>query len=758
MARRNLIEILINSKDNASRGIQNVIATLGNLGNAFVGLQAVQGVITNLAREAIDFAKGAASFENIEMAFRNIADASGQSADSILRDFQRMSGGMVSQEDAMKNYNLAASLIGTNFANQLPAAMGTLSKVAAATGESMDYMMGSLIRGVGRLSPAILDNLGIQVNLTEAYEEWADANERTVDGMSKSEQQAAVMAKVVELLGVNTANIPDVADSAAGALARFNAQVENAKITLGKAFLPVIAPVAELLNDVMTPAVNWIAEILGSKLTPVLVKAAEWVNIFTNQIADGGTPLDGIGALLYSLNNLFGEQYPIIGKVSKAFGHFEDILKVSGKPLQAIRAGLYSLVRGTPIEPYFLSITRIMQSLFQAFYKAGQIIGPALVDAWGQMKGPLGTMFSALTGLGGEGAIGFADIIQNVLAPAIVSVATWIAEKAVPAITDLVIWIAEKVPPAIAEAKRWFQEEFLPAVQNAFTWVKENVIPVAEQLRDVLIEKVVPAVGDLVTIIRDDILGTMQTWKERGDTVIDAMTKVGEYLAEKLSPIVEEAARIWGEILFPALQDIWQFIDTTLMPVVEAFRDVFVAIGELAFRAIAAIWENHLKPALDELWVLLKDKLGLEGDKFALVWERIKDAMEGLKEPLSKVVTKLGELASGIRNVELPDWMMGHSPSPWQVWLEGVAGAMGELSNNAIPGVDSALRGMKAPDLGTPRLGMPALATAAAGAAGAAATTNNNLQITVLADNGKQMFDEIETEAQRRGLKFTEVG
>jgi len=162
MPRTNTIEIVIKGEDRASGVLKKIGGAVGTLGKAAMyglGALAAAGGVAGaaMAKLAID----AAPLEGIEKAFEGIAEASGKSADEMLRALEKGSAGMIAQRDLMKSYNLAAQLVGDQFANQLPEAMGYLGKVAAATGEDMGFMMDSLVRGVGRLSPMILDNLGI---------------------------------------------------------------------------------------------------------------------------------------------------------------------------------------------------------------------------------------------------------------------------------------------------------------------------------------------------------------------------------------------------------------------------------------------------------------------------------------------------------------------------------------------------------------------------------------------------------------------
>jgi hypothetical protein len=182
----------------------------------------------------------------------------------MLAAMQESSAGMITQRDLMEKYNLAAQLVSDTFANQLPNAMGYLGKVAAGTGEDMGYMLDSLVRGVGRLSPMILDNLGIQVDLASAYEAFAPTIGKTVGELSKQEQQTALMNQVMEKLAENTANMPEVMGTAAAGVAALGVQIKDLKAGIGLALQPALVALLTPLND------------LAAKYGP---KVIEWATI-----------------------------------------------------------------------------------------------------------------------------------------------------------------------------------------------------------------------------------------------------------------------------------------------------------------------------------------------------------------------------------------------------------------------------------------------------------------------------------------------
>lgn len=263
----------------ATKGLKGLGKVLGGVaaGGALVGTALVGGAALAggaMLKMAID----AAPLQGIQSAFEGITEASGESGDVMLAALQKGSAGMITQRDLMAKYNLAAQLVSDTFANQLPNAMGYLSKVAAGTGEDMGYMMDSLVRGVGRLSPMILDNLGIQVDLSEAYEAFAPTIGKVASELTKQEQQTALMNQVMEKLAINTAAMPEVTGTAATAFAAMGTQIKDLKDGIGLALQPVLLALLNPLNDLAQKygprVIEW-AKIAGTWLGENLPIAIE---------------------------------------------------------------------------------------------------------------------------------------------------------------------------------------------------------------------------------------------------------------------------------------------------------------------------------------------------------------------------------------------------------------------------------------------------------------------------------------------------
>lgn len=114
-----------------------------------------------------------------------------------------LTNGLVSDFALKKAYALMSSfnLPMENFGKT----MQMVNAMAMRTGQDAAFLTDSYARGISRLSPAILDNLGIQINLTDEYERYRQVSGKVNGELTKETKQrivdAAAMRKMKDALG-----------------------------------------------------------------------------------------------------------------------------------------------------------------------------------------------------------------------------------------------------------------------------------------------------------------------------------------------------------------------------------------------------------------------------------------------------------------------------------------------------------------------------------------------------------------------------
>jgi len=287
--------ILTYLEDKASPGLEGIKGKVSGLGSSLggitkgalkagaVGIAAVGTAAAAAGAALLKMASDAAPIQGIKGAFQ----ALNKDADQALATLRKGSLGMVSDADLMRQYNEAVQLVGKSFADDLPEAMQYLNKISASTGQDMGYLIDSLTTGIGRLSPQILDNLKIQVDATAANETYALSIGKAASELTKEEQQAALMAQVLEKLKANTASLPDVTDNATTSMAQLKTTFQNVKDGVGLALVPALSsllkPLAGLAQDA-APKVIAVAEKLGAWLGENIPKAVDALGVIWNKV------------------------------------------------------------------------------------------------------------------------------------------------------------------------------------------------------------------------------------------------------------------------------------------------------------------------------------------------------------------------------------------------------------------------------------------------------------------------------------------
>ncbi|EFB31717.1 hypothetical protein HMPREF0971_01997 [Segatella oris F0302] len=129
---------------------------------------------------------------------------------------------------------------------------------AQQTGQSLDYMVDSIVTGLGRKSPMILDNLGLSA---------AEIKEQT----AKTGDFMKGVAKIVEN---NLAQAGETYISAADRAAQRTVALENAQRSLGEALLPIKEEFSDVYGQIQIGAIKSIKYLIEHRDTLVLLTKA----------------------------------------------------------------------------------------------------------------------------------------------------------------------------------------------------------------------------------------------------------------------------------------------------------------------------------------------------------------------------------------------------------------------------------------------------------------------------------------------------
>jgi hypothetical protein len=219
------------------RGIQQVDSKLketskmfGNLGQA-IGAAFAVSQIQAFASEAI---KMGSQLETVRKGFERFGDI------STLGELRKATRGLVTDLDLMK-----VAVQAGNFGipiQQMGQLLEFAARRAAETGQSVDYLVESIVTGIGRKSPLILDNLGISaVALKEKF-----------GGAALEAQSIADVAKAVgEIASAELGKMGEATDTAADKMLRLATSWDNFKARFGEAVAPAVTGVLDFISGAL---------------------------------------------------------------------------------------------------------------------------------------------------------------------------------------------------------------------------------------------------------------------------------------------------------------------------------------------------------------------------------------------------------------------------------------------------------------------------------------------------------------------------
>ena len=226
--------------------------------------------IADTVKQSVQLAREA---EGIKMAFDKLDDP------TLLDELKESTHGTVSELELMKaavkfdDFKLPVEQLGTLLA--------FAQKKAKDTGQSVDYMVDSIVTGLGRKSLMILDNLGLSAS--QIKEEMAKTGDMT--------------SAVANIIRDQMAKAGDYVETAADRAARAAADAQNQMIDLGREAMPVAEQWEQGFNAIKLAGMDLLTNVFG----PLMRSAAQIQNILNGgagpklkpgitNLADGPAP------------------------------------------------------------------------------------------------------------------------------------------------------------------------------------------------------------------------------------------------------------------------------------------------------------------------------------------------------------------------------------------------------------------------------------------------------------------------------------
>lgn len=260
------LDILIDAKNNASSQVRQISGDLRSMNSAAgTTSQGIQNLVAGASIAGFAaMAAGAASaaFElgqlgamslQVEGSFTGTAERMGASVTELMSVMQSASRGMIAEQELMLGANRAMILGVADSANEMGALLEVAGARAKIMGTDVATAYSDLVTGIGRMSPLILDNLGIVTGGEKAFDAYAASIGKTTAQLTDAERKQALLNLAIRDTLPYLQEGDKGSGNAAESFQRFGAAAINLRDNLGELIAIQIAPwldsITNTIND-----------------------------------------------------------------------------------------------------------------------------------------------------------------------------------------------------------------------------------------------------------------------------------------------------------------------------------------------------------------------------------------------------------------------------------------------------------------------------------------------------------------------------
>lgn len=196
----------------------------------------------------VSFVRTFAEAEALERGFDNLSDSI-ESSSQMFEKLQQATDGTISKTQIFKSANNAMMLGVVKSEDEMAKLFDTAQRLGQALGVDTARSIESIVTGMGRQSRLMLDNLGIIVKSSEAYENYANSIGKSVDELTDSQKKEAFNEEVLRKSAELVENLGEEQLNAASSIQQMGVAFENISIVVGQTLAPALQQIAKLAKS-----------------------------------------------------------------------------------------------------------------------------------------------------------------------------------------------------------------------------------------------------------------------------------------------------------------------------------------------------------------------------------------------------------------------------------------------------------------------------------------------------------------------------
>ena len=582
MASQATLSLLIELKDNASKGLDSITSSLGTLGTiaggvALAGVAAFGAALVSGVGDAREAAKVYAQTEQVIKSTGGAAGFSAQQIKDMAGSLSAASGqSLFGDDDIEKGQNMLLTF--TNIKEVLPDTTKTMLDMAQALGTDAG---GAAIQ----LGKALNDPIKGISALTRVGVTFTAEQKKQIKALQEAGDMAGAQRVILAELNKEFGGSALAAAKADGGWAQFTDRLGEAKEALGAAVIPLLNGLASILNDRVMPVIEAGATAFGELISAFQTGASEGGGIIgglSNALyyLGGVAPIfDTLGDAVVTLGGLFDDAFGAGGGIGVFLDDIRELTGIDLSPVvTAVQGAIAPLIATftdarTPIDGFLAVLSQISPTF--ALVQAG------VSAAIGPIQDIIFTVFGIISGFITEhGAKIQADLTS--------------AWQQVQAIIQAVIPPIQSIISSVFGAIATFLHAHGAEIQAFLgqTWdAIASIINVALQLIQATIVPVLVAIAGFISAHSTEIQGLLSAaWTIISNVIDAALTIIKGVLTAALQIIKGDWAGAWETIKQMAV-DVWENIKAIFGAAVDAIKIELSLAWDVIKGDVLAAWD-----------------------------------------------------------------------------------------------------------------------------------------------------------------------
>ena len=262
---KHIIQIQTKGAGKSKKDIQGISGSLGKMATRAAAAAAVFYAVKGLISGVTELARQAAKVQALTRGFDNLGKQLNFNSQSF-KKLDNAVNGTMKRVDLMAAANNAMMLGVVKSDDEMAQLFDTAQRLGQALGVDTANAVNSLVTGMGRQSKLMLDNLGIMVNMEQAYQNYARAIGTTVQQLTDQERKQAFNNEVLAQSSLLVSGLGDEVLDNQASFQQMDTAFNNLAISLGDLFSPAVNKVVNLLISGAKAATDFISGLTDTPL------------------------------------------------------------------------------------------------------------------------------------------------------------------------------------------------------------------------------------------------------------------------------------------------------------------------------------------------------------------------------------------------------------------------------------------------------------------------------------------------------------